>query len=915
MGDELESYISNTRKLPVLTGIEPGLLHNLEEANSLNNIWMFMFAINSPRRERWHLFNSKYYTDTNPRQKVAYLQPINKSPVSNAVIQKTMNIALEIAKECSQKNLIVVYDMAIAIKAFKIQSELAPSPFDDLFIFIGPFHTELSYFKAVGKLIVDSGICSLLVQSGLLANGSVNGFLTGKHFNRCKTLHPVVSVTFKALHFRKFLSEKHDEDLEADLINVLNEQDISFILNSQNELLKEYSEYFNDTLVGKHGKTPQFIAIYIHYIELYQLFERAMRTSDVDLFIYALHSMAPIFFVMNHHNYARWITRFCENLLNANRTHPEVYQQLKNGALSVRRTAKHFSRNPVDLTIEQTINANAANKQTGIIAVTNNFSARKRWAVTHAARVETINNLLEFIGLASEDDCIENINKTKKFNNRVECFRNLIEKTINPFDENLNPSHLVHITTGKPSSTQTEKFLLNVITQGKQQMKEFIPKSNDAIKKNKIFSFSSENKKPKKNIVTRHMQEIKEERNLIGHFLIMALEGKIDLREMFRYPLTTVPHSLSEYDGTINMNNLKDDLLPVLGWKSNDELKTVDIEIIHGIDYLKSLTDVPFSFGKISLYLLKELCKNNRLEIHLIFNVKYQENVIINYHLERHNKLYDTETAYKIVGPNQERPFALSKCLNNSQFVNEFINFILDHWTSSDIADILAEKRVFVSFENSTYLFCNDYPKKKLVTNLENNHIEVETLIMLHIAKTAPKANILVKIQNINPILVYILYHLQYIDEHKEIFLETGSGSNNSIKIINTRTIFQALNARIINALPGWFAFTGCYYEPFFFGKGTKSSFKILEKDATIQEAFSQFGSTSQLCTDTKNKIERYTCMLYKSNSDKVNEARVNIFQSAYTSNVDNNILMDDISRKGLYIIFLLILFILMSTK
>lgn len=901
MTDEIESYISSGRKLPALSGIEPMLLPNVNEGANLNNIWMFTFAFDLPCRERWHLFNSRYYTDQNPRQKIAYLPPIHKSPVSNTVVKQTMNIALGIAQECHQKNMVVVYDMAIAIKALKIQAEMSPSPFDDLFIFIGPFHTELSYFKAVGKFISDCGISNLLVQSGLLANGSVNGFLMGKHFNRCKTLHPVVAVSFKALHFRKFLSEKNDEELEAELINALTEQDTTFVLDSYQELLKEYDEYFNDTLVGKHGKTPQFIAIYIHCIELYQLFERAMRTNDIDLFIYALHKMLPVFFSMNHHNYARWISRFSENLLNVNKTHPDVYKQLKNGALSVRRTAKNFSRNPVDLTIEQTINANAANKQTGIIAVTNNLPARQRWAMTHAGRVEIINNLLEFIGLSSEDDCIENNTKTKKFNERVSCFRNLIVETINPFDENLNSSHLVHLTTGKPSSTETSMFLLNMIPQGKQQMQNFIQKCHDPIKKNKICTFASENKKPKKSLVANNVKGIKEERNLLMSFLFMAMKREIDLDDIFRYPLTTVPYSLSEYDGTINMHNLKDDLLPVLGWKCNDELNTVDIEIIHGIDYIKTLTDVPLSFEKISLYILNELCRKNSLsEIHIIFNVTRRENQIINYHLERQNILYDAETPYKIHGPKQHRPYALSKLLNNSLFVNEFVNFLLDHWASYDIADILLHKRIVVSFQNKTYLFSKDTPQCKVVTNMENNHMEIETLVILHICKTIPSAAVLIKIQNIDHILVCILYQMQFMNAEKKIFIQTGSASNNSIKIINVRSIFNRISPTILNALPGWFAFIGCQYEPCFFGKGKKYSFKILEKDENIQEAFAQLGCSVELNAGILQQIERYTCLLYRSNEHSVNTARSAIFQSAYTNNVEKNSLqMDNLSKRG----------------
>lgn len=66
----------------------------------------------------------------------------------------------------------------------------------------------MAYFKAVGKVISDCGLSNVKVESSLLANGSVNGFLDGKHFNRCKRLHPLITLGLEILHFESFL--QHD---------------------------------------------------------------------------------------------------------------------------------------------------------------------------------------------------------------------------------------------------------------------------------------------------------------------------------------------------------------------------------------------------------------------------------------------------------------------------------------------------------------------------------------------------------------------------------------------------------------------------------------------------------------------------------------------------------------------------------
>ena len=67
-------------------------------------------------------------------------------------------------------------------------------------------------------------------------------------------------------------------------------------------------------------------------------------------------------------------------------SHPGIISSFKGGALSVRRSRPAFSRSSVDITLEQTINRDAASRQTGITAFTQNVSARKRWTVTRFFR-------------------------------------------------------------------------------------------------------------------------------------------------------------------------------------------------------------------------------------------------------------------------------------------------------------------------------------------------------------------------------------------------------------------------------------------------------------------------------------------------------------------------------------------------
>lgn len=89
-----------------------------------------------------------------------------------------------------------------------LQIQLTDSPkYDNLFINLGAFHILMALFKAIGKYIDMCGIADVLVESELLAEGSVNGFITRKYFNSCKRIHPITSGAIQVLLIKQFLSE------------------------------------------------------------------------------------------------------------------------------------------------------------------------------------------------------------------------------------------------------------------------------------------------------------------------------------------------------------------------------------------------------------------------------------------------------------------------------------------------------------------------------------------------------------------------------------------------------------------------------------------------------------------------------------------------------------------------------------
>ncbi|KAE9521357.1 hypothetical protein AGLY_018237 [Aphis glycines] len=523
-----------------LRQIVPNTLKICKERDLL---WVLSHALKIKNTPMWTGYNSLTTTNHGSKQKIFYLTPINMSPTNTTVIYETMVQAQKIANECNQNFMSVAYDLAIAKVALQIQTTEQPK-FDNLFINLGAFHIMMAYFKTIGKFIDECGITYIMVESELLASGSVNGFITGKHFNRCKRLYPVIALGLQILHFELFL-EKECIDVPEDILlelEALLTKSTNYNLDlTENENLKKlinlYSKFQEDSLSGLHGKTAQYYMNFIQLVDFYLLLSKSIRVGDFKLFCYILPKMTNLFFIFNQPNYARWMVKYHDNILKLDETHPDFKIDFESGSFGIKRTSKSFSRQPIDLTLEQTINADASKRLTGVIHFTNSISARQRWAKSHSLRSTIISHVLENIGLKSRQDISNELEKSKieKASSAVQKFVVIIKNYINPFDQTIDPNVLFNILTGKGASTETTNFLLNVQIKGNELWKNLFQidssRFEKPIEKQKILNFSQENIKKKISTTVGKVQEIRMQRNLFGRMLGISLEKQIDVLE------------------------------------------------------------------------------------------------------------------------------------------------------------------------------------------------------------------------------------------------------------------------------------------------------------------------------------------------------------------------------------------------
>ena len=165
-------------------------------------LWMLcMKLIGTPMWTGWNALTKE---DAIPVQKIQYMENITLSPTQLDVVAETLNISQKVVQECHEPYAVVTYDLVIVKLALQTQSQEAPR-YDNVFICISAFHIALAYFGCLWKYWDVSGGPNILTESGVLAHGSLNGFLLEKHYNRCKRLHPLLATAMQCLHFDAFL--------------------------------------------------------------------------------------------------------------------------------------------------------------------------------------------------------------------------------------------------------------------------------------------------------------------------------------------------------------------------------------------------------------------------------------------------------------------------------------------------------------------------------------------------------------------------------------------------------------------------------------------------------------------------------------------------------------------------------------
>ena len=400
-----------------------------------------------------------------------------------------MKRSVNLANELKQQDVVIVVDQAIYALAQDVMSKHCEE-FKHVVLRLGGFHFAMTMMAVIGKRFADSGLQSILVESGLAGEGAVQGVLNGKHYNRALRCHKIVMEAFFRLCWQAFEQCLDDhpgmklatsaQNQLADALNTLRAQPTK---QSLWELLSlpayaDLQRIFASFVDGLKSPLSQLWLSYVQMVHLLLQFLRASRTGNWYLHMLCVRRMLSWMVAYDRPNYTRYGSLYWCQMLQLEGSHPEVYEQFLEGEFCVQRcSTSAFSQVPVDQAIEQTVNRHTKTKG-GIVGFSQKPGAVQQWIVNAHQRADVTRNVLAMAGM---EDSVEDVHVHKeakptrraKDEQAVLAVVNVVLGWKNPFlcaeDEPMS-----NISSGLVAPPNVSNDLLSAFTQGEEHLRQLI---------------------------------------------------------------------------------------------------------------------------------------------------------------------------------------------------------------------------------------------------------------------------------------------------------------------------------------------------------------------------------------------------------------------------------------------------------
>ncbi|XP_047124615.1 uncharacterized protein LOC124807117 isoform X1 [Hydra vulgaris] len=231
-------------------------------------------------------------SDKNMLTTIAYL-PVIDAPVTEiSTINEILKQALTIANTLELAHIVLVFDEAVYSKIQLVRWK-TEEYLSRIVVRLGDFHMLMSYCSGISKIYADAGMQDIFIESGIVASGSINGVLLGKHYNRSVRCHKTLYEALQRLCFQSFLDSLVNEE-NCDIIEFLSAMRECIVKENDDFYYHNYKDYIEsqkfENLCQRYkdfvdvqcqeNATFNFWYNYIDMIQILLLHIRATRTGD-----------------------------------------------------------------------------------------------------------------------------------------------------------------------------------------------------------------------------------------------------------------------------------------------------------------------------------------------------------------------------------------------------------------------------------------------------------------------------------------------------------------------------------------------------------------------------------------------------------------------------------------------------------
>ena len=195
------------------------------------------------------------------------------------------------------------------------------------------------------------------------------------------------------------LSKLRDVTIQSEKLhsNITQNQLNDFLSQESSVRIFHLFNVYLDYLRNENGALSTMWMSYIDMVDVVLGLIRASREGNWLLHLAMIRAMLPWTFAYDKQNYARYMSAYYTQMTRLEMDHPESYDHLTNGGLSVQiGSSNPFGRIPVDQTIEETVN-----KDTQTAGGTKGFSlnacAVSRYYTTAEYRSACLRNLRQMV--------------------------------------------------------------------------------------------------------------------------------------------------------------------------------------------------------------------------------------------------------------------------------------------------------------------------------------------------------------------------------------------------------------------------------------------------------------------------------------------------------------------------------------